>query len=153
MSISLFGLNNSENNKPKVNCKSKFEIEKLTIKVGKDVKQNITELLFSFQLSFKRGQIAFSIIETNLIDKNYQHQRFFIYPTYNEKANSFNGSITLNNSEAVYYKLNEIKIKIVNLCNDTTVFRLKNEDYIEINNNEIAIEIEKQGEKSLTFNT
>lgn len=153
MSISLFGLNNSENKKPKVNCKSKFEIKKLTIKLGKDAKQNITELFFSFQLSFKRGQIAFSIIETNLINKNCQHQRICIYPTFNEKANFFNGSVTLNNSEAVNYKLNEIKIKIVNLCNDTTVFKLKNEDFIDINYDEIAIEIEKQGEKSRPFST
>jgi hypothetical protein len=143
MSINLFGLNNSEKKKPKVNCKSKFEIEKLTIKISKDLNQNNSELFFSFQLSFKKGQIAFSILEANLINKNNQTQQIYIHLTHNENTNYFNGSITLNNSEATNCMLNKIKIKIVNLCNDTTVFRLKNKANLELNNHEVDIENEK----------
>ncbi len=143
MSISLFGLNNSEKKKPKVNCKSKFEIEKLTVKTSKNLKQNITELFFSFQLSFKRGQIAFSIIEANLIDKSYNYKRVFIYPTFNEKTKSYNGSHTITQPETDDFKLNEIQIKIVNLCNDTTSFKSKTENYIALTNEEVAVEIEK----------
>jgi hypothetical protein len=143
MPINLFGLNNSEKKKPKVNCKSKFEIEKLTIKISKDLNQNNSELFFSFQLSFKKGQIAFSVLEAFLINKNNQTQQIYIHLTHNENTNYFNGSITLNNSEATNCMLNKIKIKIVNLCNDTTVFRLKNKDNLELNNHEVAIENEK----------
>ncbi len=143
MSISLFGLNNSEKKKPKVNCKSKFDIEKLTVKTNKDLKQNITELFFSFQLSFKRGQIAFSIIEANLIDKSYNYKRVFIYPTFNEKTKSFIGSHTLTHAETDDLKLNEIQIKIVNLCNDTASFKSKAENYIALTSEEVSIEIEK----------
>lgn len=143
MSISLFGLNNSEKKKPKVNCKSKFEIKKLNVKTKKDLKQNLTELLFSFQLSFKRGQIAFSIIEVNLIDKSYNYKRVFIYPTFNEKTKSYIGSHTITHTEIDDFKLNEVVIKIVNLCNDTASFKCKTENYIALSNEEISIEIEK----------
>ncbi len=143
MSISLFGLNNSEKKKPKVNCKCKFEIERLTIKISKDINQNNFELFFSFQLSLKKGQIAFSILEANLINKNNQSQQIYIHLTFNENTNYFNGCITLNNSEVTNSMLNKIKIKIVNLCNDTTVFKLKNKDNLDINNHEVDIENEK----------
>jgi hypothetical protein len=144
MCISLFGLNNSEKKKPKVNCKSKFEIDQLNIKVSKDLKQFTSELFFSFKLSTKRGQIAFSVIETTLIDKNYNFERIFIYPTFNEKTNHFYGVTTIVTNKKIQYKLNQIKIKIVNLCNDTSVFIGKNNELVDLITEEVDILIEKQ---------
>lgn len=132
MIVSLFGIKNSERKRAKIDCKSKFEMKSLKISPILDKKDVCSGYLFQFSLSFKRGEIAFTILEVTLFDGSFNSKSVYIYPTFNEKINAYTGSIALNNSEKTNHKIHNITIKLVNLCNDTTTFKSTNNDFLEI---------------------
>lgn len=143
MIVSLFGIKNAENKRAKIDCKSKFDIKTLKISPLLDKNDVCSGYLFQFTLSFKRGEIAFTILEVTLIDNSFNSKCIYIYPTFNEKINAYTGSIALSNHEKNQYKIHNTTVKLVNLCNDTSVFKSKSNEFLEINE-VITLDLEKE---------
>lgn len=146
MGISLFGITHAEKKKPKVHCKCRFEVSTVSINPIVDIinKNKILGYVFSFKLDYKKGTIAYTMIETNCIDEIGNSKKIVLHPNFNENSDTYLCTYLFPKTENIVYKINELVIKIVNMCNDATIFKPLISDEIIIKK-EHEIPLEKQG--------
>jgi hypothetical protein len=146
MSISLFGIKHAETKKPKVHCKCRFEVSTVSINPIVDIinKNKILGYVFSFKLDYKKGTIAYTMIETNFVDEIGNSKKNVLHPIYNDKSETYLSTYLFPKTENNSIKISELAIKIVNLCNDATIFKPQLFEEIFVKN-ELELALQKQG--------